>query len=189
MSWRTRFTAIGSFGGASFVVPSNTQNPGRRVQVHEFPKRDDPYVEDLGANTKEFRLDAFVSGDDYDKARDKLVEQLNKPGPRILIHPRYGSLRVTLVDGGLVRESTRDGGRADFSLVFVVTPAEPAFDSIDTQGVVETSTLASIADSIDDFSDNFDVLNQAADFVTAVQDDLNSDEFDRQCCYWRNGRY
>ena len=173
MGWRTRFNAIGSFRGAKFIVPVNTQTPGRRVQVHEFPLRDDPLVEDMGANTKEHRLDVFVSGDDYDKARDALITALNQPGPGILIHPRFGSMRVTLTDGGQVRESTRDGGRADFSLTLVVTPVEPAFDLIDTQSVVEQSTLASIADSIDDFSDNFDVLNQAADFVVAVQDDLN----------------
>ena len=174
MSWRDRFNAIGSFRGAKFVVPSNTQNPGRRVQVHELPLRDDPVVEDMGANTKERRLAVFVSGDDYDKDRDKLVEALNKPGPGILVHPREGSLRVTLIDGGLVRESTRNGGRADFDLTFLITPAEPVFESADTQAVVEQSTLASIADSINDFSDNFDVLDQAADYVEAVQDDLNS---------------
>lgn len=47
MSWKNKLRPA-SFRGASFGVESHQTEQGRRTQVHEYPGRDDPYVEDLG---------------------------------------------------------------------------------------------------------------------------------------------
>ena len=42
-----------SFRGVSFQVDVASLSAGRRVQVHEYPQRDQPWVEDLGRATRQ----------------------------------------------------------------------------------------------------------------------------------------
>lgn len=88
------FTA--SFRGVPFKVEEGNRTAGRRTQVHEYPQRDDPYVEDLGRATREFNITAFVVGADYVDLADALLAECEKPGPGQLIHPWLGALDVTL---------------------------------------------------------------------------------------------
>jgi prophage DNA circulation protein len=173
MAWRDRFTAIGSFRGAQFVVRSGDETFGRRVQIHEFPGRDDPQPEDLGLRKKEHSIEVFVSGDHYEDKRDALIEAINKPGPGTLLHPYMGSLNVTITDARK-RESTREGGMASFTIGFVITPPVIAPESIDTQIAVELSVAESLTQSIDDFGNVFDMLGAANDLVQGAIDDVDS---------------
>ena len=94
MAWRDNLVAA-SFRGAGFSV-NGTDAPiaGRRVAVHEYPGRDEPFVEDLGRRTKRWEIEAFVVGDDYAIARDRLIEECDMPGAGELVHPYLGSLQV-----------------------------------------------------------------------------------------------
>ena len=80
MAWRDNLVPA-SFRGAGFQV-DNTEAPiaGRRVAVHEYPGRDEPFVEDLGRRTKRWEIEAFVVGDDYADVRDRLVDACDMPG-------------------------------------------------------------------------------------------------------------
>lgn len=108
-----------SFRGVPFGV-SEVETPGlaRRTQVHEYPERDDAYVEDLGRQTTRFDLVAWVAGPDYQVQRDALIAACAEPGPGQLVHPTYGERTVSCVDCS-ARE-TWSRGEASFSLSFVL---------------------------------------------------------------------
>ena len=93
MSWRDRIDPelTGSFRGVAFHVERADTQGGRRWLVHEYPRRDRPYTEDMGRRAKEWRLTFFVAGDDYDRERDALIEALDAPGAATLVHPYLGS--------------------------------------------------------------------------------------------------
>ena len=48
-----------SFRNAPFFCESNSRDNGRRIIVHEFPKKDLPYAEDMGRKAKTFSIRAF----------------------------------------------------------------------------------------------------------------------------------
>ena len=118
MPWRENLVPA-SFRGVGFQVQS-TEAPiaGRRVAVHEYPGRDEPFVEDLGRRTKRWEIEAFVVGDRYAEQRDRLIEACDAEGPGELVHPYLGSLQVACTACSLT-ERTREGRMARFSLTFV----------------------------------------------------------------------
>ena len=118
MAWRDNLLDA-SFRGVEFGV-NDTEAPiaGRRLAVHEYPGRDEPFVEDLGRRTKRWEIEAFVVGDEYADARDALIEACDMPGPGELVHPYLGSLQVACTACSLV-ERTREGRMARFTLSFV----------------------------------------------------------------------
>lgn len=84
-----------SFRGVPFWVDSDSVPVGRRTQLHEYPKRDQPMVEDMGRQTREYKFEGFVVGSDFIDQRDLLLKALDKPGPGELVHPWFGRLTVT----------------------------------------------------------------------------------------------
>ncbi len=116
-TWRDELHPA-SFRGVPFHVDSDNMPVGRRTQVHEYPQRDKPLVEDLGRVTREIKIAAFVIGEDFLIKRDALLNALDKPGAGELIHPWYGRLMVTAT-GCSVGHERREGGMARFDLVFV----------------------------------------------------------------------
>ncbi|MDA8258380.1 MAG: DNA circularization N-terminal domain-containing protein [Betaproteobacteria bacterium] len=170
MTWRDRIQSnsvdgqplLGSFRGARFVVPENDLEFGRRKQVHEYPKRDTPYVEDIGRKARRFSVQVFVDGSitadgDYIPARDALIAAIEEAGPGTLVHPWYGSLRVDVVESS-VRESTREGGRAAFQLAFVEA-GEAIFPTatVQTASQVEAAADAALETVQADFEQAWDV--------------------------------
>lgn len=84
-----------SFRGVPFWVDSDSVPVGRRTQLHEYPKRDQPLVEDMGRQTREYKFDGFIIGPDFISQRDRLLVALDTPGPGELVHPWFGRLTVT----------------------------------------------------------------------------------------------
>jgi len=117
MAWREQLQK-GSFRGVPFFTTAAGGVFGRRNVVHEYPLRDLPYAEDLGRKARQFDIDAFVLGQDYMTARDRLIEALEKAGAGELVHPYRGRLRVVVVDAS-VSETTDEGGVARFRITFV----------------------------------------------------------------------
>ena len=117
MSWRQQLQ-MASFRGVPFAVDGHEAVVGRRGQVHEFPQRDTPYVEDLGRRARVFTVEAYVLGALYLQERDRLIRALEVKGPGTLVHPYFGEMSVSLVDCKL-REGTAEGGVARLTLQFV----------------------------------------------------------------------
>jgi prophage DNA circulation protein len=101
-----------------FLVDTDSVPVGRRTQLHEFPQRDQPFVEDLGRRTRRYKFTGFVAGDDCLAQRDRLLTALDKPGPGELVHPWFGRLTVTAGECE-VSHARNELGLVRFSLEFV----------------------------------------------------------------------
>lgn len=124
--WRDQMQPA-SFRGVSFGVSRASDDLGRRVVRHDYPQRDDPYVEDLGRAPRVISVTGFVVGPDYMAGRDALQEALDTPGPGTLIHPWHGSLTVC-VTSARVEHSAENGGMAVFTMSFVRVRTDAAAD-------------------------------------------------------------
>jgi hypothetical protein len=115
--WRDRKQGA-SFRGVPFLVDTDSVPVGRRTQLHEFPQRDQPFVEDLGRRTRQYKFTGFVAGDDFLAQRDRLLTALDTPGAGELVHPWFGRLTVTAGECELSHART-ELGMARFNLVFI----------------------------------------------------------------------
>lgn len=171
MSWRDRVDdARGSFRGAGFWVERASAQQGRRVQVHEYPLRDQPYAEDLGRRTREWTIECYLLGEDYDQERDALIEAIEQPGQGELVHPYYGRHPVVVTDFR-VRETTREGGMARVSLSVMVADDAPRLPRAtrDTQAQVREAADAVERSALEDFLERFETVDLAADRVAQIQ--------------------
>jgi prophage DNA circulation protein len=147
-----------SFRGVPFFVEDSDRAGGRRVVVHEFPLREDPYIEDLGRKARAFRVEGYVVGAGYVQERDELLAALeDTSGPGELVHPYYGVLRAVCT-GLATRESRIDGGIARLSIEFIEAPTQSVAPSeqIDlaerVAGSADTAVMAASAE----FSASYD---------------------------------
>jgi len=176
MSWHNRFSAIGTIGGAEFVVERHEYKFGRRKVVDELPLRDDPEIKDMGARKDEFTLEMYTIGANYDIARDKLIAVLKREGSVLMRHPYFREMTVEVIDAR-EHESTNEGGIAKFSVTFIrkqPNPNQLPLVAEDVNQKVKALADEVMTESIDDFADNFSVLGQAADIVQGVTDELDS---------------
>lgn len=117
MTWRDSLRPA-SFRGVQFHRDSGNAAGGRRLAPHEFPKRDTPYVEDMGRAARRWVITAYLIGPNFNFEADDLVDALEAEGPGLLIHPTMGEMRV--VSGPYSRVETREkGGMATFELQFL----------------------------------------------------------------------
>lgn len=121
MAWRKQLRKA-SFKGVSFFVQSAEGSFGRRVVVHEFPRKDFPFAEDIGKKSREFSFDAYVLGEDYFKARNNLLRVCQEAGGGDLVHPYLGKI-FAICTGIKLKESAASGGIAEMTLTFVETAA------------------------------------------------------------------
>jgi prophage DNA circulation protein len=54
--WRDMLMQQASFRGVVFHVETGARLSGRRTVVHEYPKRNDPYAEDMGRAARRFHF-------------------------------------------------------------------------------------------------------------------------------------
>lgn len=174
MSWREKLqgkSAIpkASFRGQAFHVETMERSGGRRTVSHEYPQRDQPFVEDMGLKARTFPVEGYVIGDDYLTARDNLLTALEDAGTGELIHPYYGTRRVIPTDYR-VRESATEGGIARFSITFAETPAQPAIPTTvdDLAGVVAGSAASARVASAAEFLDKYVVGVTSEDSIVTL---------------------
>ncbi|AIR90588.1 DNA circularization protein [Pseudomonas cremoricolorata] len=121
-----------SFRGVQFWVDSDSVPVGRRTHIHEYPKRDQPSVEDMGRRTREFKFAGFIVGGDFIAQRDRLLAALDTPGPGELVHPWFGRLMVTAGDCE-VSHARNELGMVRFSLVFIDGAAAFPVQTVNTR--------------------------------------------------------
>ncbi|MCJ8285098.1 DNA circularization N-terminal domain-containing protein [Halomonas sp.] len=176
MSWRERIDPElrGSFRGVGFHVERADTQGGRRWLVHEYPRRDRPYTEDMGRKAREWRLAFFVAGDDYDRERDALIEALDAPGAATLVHPYLGTFSAVATDPRW-SESTRDGGVCSFQVTFVESGLEayPA-TTLDTQREVRQAADLFELSLLEDFAEQWSIEGLLGWSLVAVERDLTA---------------
>jgi len=156
-----------SFRGVGFAVDTSDLGVGRRTQVHEYPQRDKPYVEDIGRATREISVVGYVIGDDYVEQAGALVKALEQSGPGALVHPWLGSMQVTLTEKARVSFS-KELGVAAVSMSFVEAgDLEFPTAVAATQAATRLSAAGLESASVASFINRFSVKG-FQDFVTAA---------------------
>lgn len=124
-----------SFRGAPFGVVSDAVGGGRRVALHQYPGRDDPWAEDMGREARRFSFRGFIvdgdvvfAGGPIQLQRAQLLAALEAKGASLLIHPTLGALTVSVVRFSL----GQDLGAGKFSSVDIefVEAGQQLFPSI-----------------------------------------------------------
>jgi prophage DNA circulation protein len=194
MAWRDRLVWFdeenqqrkkASFRGNSFFILDSDRSVGRRNVIHQYPFKDDPYIEDLGRDVDEFTINGYViqnsdNEHDYIDERDALIKALREEGPGILIHPYYGELIVNLSNKARIEESFAQGGIARFTMSFV-----QAIEGVglNTQVVQEEKDYVDIVDNEaenslnmakDSFFEAFDVSNISSYVQDSIMDSIDS---------------
>lgn len=178
MAWRDQLRPA-SFRGVLFFVETEEVSGGRKTVTHEYPLKDEAFVEDMGRKTRGFSLDGFVIGANYMSARDALIAALETEGPGALVL-HYGGERKVACGAYRYRETADDGGMARFSMEFIETPAQPIQPAAATVSTIAVATKANALSTVlsSTFTDVFSVLRQpqfAIDSVTQLLTDAASE--------------
>jgi len=167
MAWLDDYRQA-SFRGIPFHVPAYEGNGGRRLQVTEFPGEDTPYVEDFGKKAMHQSLEVYVIGDDYHLVRNRLIKALDAPGKGLLVHPYLGDMYV-MIESYTWRDSSQEMGMARFTIGFVEAGAlRFPTTTVDTKGAVALAKEAAETAVIEDFSEEFSIVNKAISIVNAT---------------------
>jgi prophage DNA circulation protein len=117
-----------SFRGAEFHVETGGLESGRRIVVHEFPKKELPWSEDMGRRAVTVEVRGYciaypfnIGGlyqRDYRVARNALRIELDKGTPGVLQLPTLPPITVVCPRYRLTEE-TKLGGYCTFDMSFV----------------------------------------------------------------------
>lgn len=142
-----------SWRGCGFAVFESITNGGRRTALHEYPYRDDVWIEDLGRAPRAFSFRAFIVGDDVYDQRDAMRAALEQPGPGVLTHPSLGNLTCSLTPPFAMREVWDSGRVVELEFTFIET-AQPLYPSTvsSTQSAVGTSADGALSAISSDFN-------------------------------------
>lgn len=169
--WRTRGLLLARFKSAWFHVEQQGRSSGRRTVVHEYPKRDVPYSEDMGRHAIRYQMTGYVIemdrklGTNYQVAKNDLIQALegedagplHDPYMPRTQHLTYAPL-LFMCERYTVTESRERGGFAMFEMMFVEAGiAGNSFDRVreDTaQNLTDASkdARAQSASSLDGFA-------------------------------------
>jgi prophage DNA circulation protein len=83
-----------SYKGVPFFVEMDNESGSRRIVEHEFPMRDDPFLEDLGEGVRHYNVTAYVVGDGADGNASAVMQICATRGPGILVLPTHGPILV-----------------------------------------------------------------------------------------------
>lgn len=123
---KTLFPA--SFKGVPFQTEHDEEEGGRRIVIHEFPMRDDPFNEDLGEAKREFEITAYVASDNVESEAGALLAVMAQRGPGTLVLPTHGPLWVRCLTFKRNREKDK-AGKIAISAKFVREGAATALIS------------------------------------------------------------
>jgi len=90
-----------TFRGVPFAVLDQAIQTGRRIALHQYPGRDEPWAEDMGRGARRIRFRGFIvendpvyAGGPIDAQRLALVAAAEMRGSGVLTHPTLGLIRV-----------------------------------------------------------------------------------------------
>lgn len=126
-----------------FHVESGTKTGGRRIVTHQFPKKDQPYSEDMGRVATEFTVRGYIISfmrdtgiplymRDYRIARDQLTTRLDQRGFALLQLPTQEPMLV-VCSAYRLSEQNQLGGYCEIDMTFVEYGAPPFRDLPDTE--------------------------------------------------------
>lgn len=107
-----------SYKGVPFFVEKDNEAGGRRIAIHQFPHRDDPFLEDMGEDTRNFDVTAYLASDAADAQAAAVIAAGASKGEGILVLPAHGPIKVRCLS--FSRDRTKDrAGYIGFSGKFI----------------------------------------------------------------------
>lgn len=162
--WRLRLQPA-SFNGVRFHVEVQNRGSGRRVAMHEFPKKDVPYAEDMGRRFRTFSVMGYVVGPNYEFQRDLLIDQLELETNGILVLPTSNDQKIVLCDRYSITERRQQGGFAEIEMVFVEAGEDPStLIGADSQSSVN-DTVGGVTGSSSQYQDSTNTFMQSTDIT------------------------
>jgi len=158
--WVTRLQKWKFIGITFFADTAQKKGGNRRKVLQEYAGSDDHSIDDLGRNARQYTVDAYLIGDNYDR-QAKALEQVLDVGKGELIHRYRGKLQVEVLDYEGPTISTAEGGIAKFTITFAdqgVSPFELATES--TDDLVIGAADATLAANQAEFGDSFNVVGE-----------------------------
>jgi len=143
--WRAALRPA-SWRGVPFQVLGSEALFGRRVHVHEYPFRDEPWAEDLGRRSRAMLIKGFLIGDDVAGQLKALEAAAEEKGAGELVHPLRGNFTVTLIN--LAAADAWDEGRVVRLAMEFVETGERRFPASITDGRSEVGGAADLLDKV-----------------------------------------
>lgn len=116
MTWRDELRPA-SWRGLACHVGGAEATGGRRLVVHEYPLRDEPYPEDMGRRARAWSVDAFLLGPDVLSQARAFADALEAAGAGTWVDPWRGEIEA-VVETWSWRQSSAEGGIARFQIQF-----------------------------------------------------------------------
>lgn len=123
MAWEDNLLDA-SLDGIPFLYEEVETEIGRRVEVHEFAGRDEPFAEDLGRGANRYTIRAFIIGENYASTRDALMDVIKKGGDHDFQHPYQGIFTVKVEGRVKITETDQQGRMARFDMTLVESGME-----------------------------------------------------------------
>jgi prophage DNA circulation protein len=162
-----------SWRSLPFVVKQSTIKRGRRVVVHEYPDRDEVWVEDLGRGTRVVSFTGYVLGDNVFAQRNALAAAAETAGTGVLVHPSLGRMNATLTE--FSASERFDLGRVvEINFSFIQSATAPAFptSTIATQLATAIAAvqagLATVSDYTSAITTAISGINSALTFASNI---------------------
>lgn len=177
--WRDRYQQA-SFRGATFFVENDARQGGRRSALHEYPKRNQPYTEDMGRAANRFTVQGYLIGPEYLTAKDRLIQALEEDGPGTLRLPlpyRMRDVRVLALNY-VVTESRERGGMCILEMDFMEAGTPTNRGVASTSGQIELSAatvertaaaqpaMESVQQTVDELKQYRDIWNMVPQSTT-----------------------
>ena len=121
--WRDNLVPA-SFRGAIFHVEVSSRASGRRTVVHQYPKRNDPYSEDMGREAVRWQFTGYLIlrdkgiGGNLLSQIGALIAALEADDAGILVHPTLGAMLV-MCERYSYGDKRQQGGYVEFDMQFV----------------------------------------------------------------------
>lgn len=117
--WRKRLVPA-KYAGVIFHVEQQARSSGRRVVTHEYPKRNEPYSEDMGRAAIRYQITGYLVAPDYYIAKQQLISALENSEGGVLVDPYNLGREITCIcERYSVTEVRERGGFCSFDMLFV----------------------------------------------------------------------
>jgi prophage DNA circulation protein len=163
VDWSSRLWPA-SYKGVPFRVEQDQATSGRRLAIHEFPGRDEPFVEDLGASARKVEITAYLASDALDVEAAALEAVARSGGAGVLVLPMAGPVMVHCQE--CRREQSRDKqGYSAFSVTFVRDGAASPLASVALLAQLAFDGAGALGDAAGLIVSAIEVVGQAGSVV------------------------
>ncbi|ORM59595.1 hypothetical protein HA45_22515 [Pantoea rodasii] len=155
-----------SFRGVSFDCLTTRDTLARDTVNYAYPYHDGAVVEDQGMKPVNFRMTAFLFGQDWKQQLKALLTTFKTGGPGELIHPIYGSIpRAQFLEAGIEKE-VEPVDAVTVELVFIEAGEE--------QALFAAATTDQASESISGTASS--LLDKAASAFSTAMDNVREAE-------------